>query len=236
MAMVVYDCPRCKAREITLDVLAGVHVGTRYDWQEHWELYCKCRRCFKASVLQVSVREYGYAEAVDNIKKILAIDAGLNAFFNIDGYVSLKDHIGSSPPQYLPPNVETAFKEGTACLAIGCFNASGAMFRLAIDLATKHLLPETDGTTGGPNRQQRKQLHERLIYLFGNGYLPDDLRELAECVKDDGNDGAHDGTLGKADAEDLLDFATQLFERMFTEPEKLRLAKQRRDERRQQGA
>lgn len=102
------------------------------------------------------------------------------------------------------------------------------MFRLAIDLATKNLLPTGDRATGGPNRQQRKQLNERLTYLFDVNILSNDLRELATCVKDD---GAHDGTLKQVDAEDLQDFAMELFKRMFTEPERLRLAKLRREER-----
>jgi hypothetical protein len=48
----------------------------------------------------------------------------------------------------------------------------------------------------------------------------------------DGNDGAHVGSLKKTDAEELLDFTVALLERMYTEPEKLRLAKDRRDSRR----
>ena len=105
------------------------------------------------------------------------------------------------------------------------------MFRLAIDLATKHLLPAINGEQGGANRQQRKDIHHRLMWLFEQGRLPGDLQELAMCIKDDGNDGAHDGTLTKADTDDLKDFAVVLFERMFTEPERLRLAKLRRVER-----
>jgi hypothetical protein len=38
--------------------------------------------------------------------------------------------------------------------------------------------------------------------------------------------------LNKADAEDLLDFTVALLERLYTEPERLKLAKARREERR----
>ena len=231
MGMIVTDCPRCRAKDITFDVLAGRETYSEHGWKTHFELYCECRRCFQGSILAVFIREYELREAASSVMKIIQNDMGLNAALFVEGYVSLKDHIASTPPEHLPANVEASFKEGAACLAIGCYNASGSMFRLAIDLAMKGLLPEGDGSTGGPNRQQRKQLNERLGYLFDNNLLPSDLRELALCVKDDGNDGAHDGTLKKADAEDLLDFATELFKRMFTEPERLRLAKSRRAER-----
>lgn len=231
MGMIVTDCPRCRAKDMTFDIFAGREAYSEYNWKTHFELYCECRRCFQGSILAVSIGKYELKDAVNSVKKIIQSDMGLNAALSVEGYVSLKDHIASTPPEHLPADVEASFKEGAACLAIGCYNASGSMFRLAIDLATKGLLPEGDGSTGGPNRQQRKQLNERLGYLFDNNLLPGDLRELALCVKDDGNDGAHDGTLKKADAEDLLDFAIELFKRMFTEPERLRLAKLRRVER-----
>jgi len=48
------------------------------------------------------------------------------------------------------------------------------------------------------------------------------------------NDGAHAGSLTKVDAEDLLDFTTSLLERLFTEPERLKLAEARRAARRTQ--
>jgi Domain of unknown function (DUF4145) len=62
--------------------------------------------------------------------------------------------------------------------------------------------------------------------------LPPELRDLAACVREDGNDGAHQGTLTKADAEDLLDFTTELLERIYTEPRRLKIAQARRDARR----
>lgn len=55
---------------------------------------------------------------------------------------------------------------------------------------------------------------------------------MAGCIKEDGNDGAHIGNLTKTDADDLLDFMVAIFERLITEPEKLKLAQQRWDARR----
>jgi Domain of unknown function (DUF4145) len=74
----------------------------------------------------------------------------------------------------------------------------------------------------------------RLPWLFDNDKLPGGLRELSTAIKEDGNDGAHQGTLTKEDAQDLLDFTTALLERVFTEPKKLELAKERRQQRRVQ--
>jgi Domain of unknown function (DUF4145) len=87
---------------------------------------------------------------------------------------------------------------------------------------------EVDGLTS----KIRRDLGLRLPWLFNNSKLPAELRDLLSCVKEDGNDGAHAGTLKKSDAEDLLEFAHAFLERLYTEPEKLRLAKERRDDRR----
>ena len=62
--------------------------------------------------------------------------------------------------------------------------------------------------------------------------MPNDLRELSTSIREDDNDGAHAGTLKKEDAEDLLDFSGALLERLYIEPEKLRLAGKRREARR----
>jgi hypothetical protein len=129
------------------------------------------------------------------------------------------------------PTIANAFREGAVSLVVGCWNAAGAMFRLAIDLATKPLLPAKE--VEGLNRKGRRDLGLRLQWLFDNKLLPSDLRELSSCVREDGNDAAHAGTLTKEDAEDLLDFTTALLEPIFTEPERLRLARERRDKRRQ---
>ncbi|PKQ80783.1 hypothetical protein AOX56_11125 [Aeromonas sobria] len=73
-----------------------------------------------------------------------------------------------------------------------------------------------------------------MDWLFEHGHLPVALKELAECIKDDGNDGAHEGILSKVDVDDLIDFTVTLLERLYTEPRKIELAKERRLARRQQ--
>ncbi|MFY4842858.1 hypothetical protein ACOTWI_11115, partial [Aliarcobacter butzleri] len=54
------------------------------------------------------------------------------------------------------------------------------------------------------------------------------LEDLTNCIKDDGNDGAHEGILNKEDLEDLYEFTFILLERLYTEPKKIEMAKERR--------
>jgi hypothetical protein len=92
------------------------------------------------------------------------------------------------------------------------------------------MLPE--GDVPGLSSKTRRDLGLRLPWLFDNGKLSTDLRDLSAAIREDGNDGAHQGTLTKEEAEDLLDFTTALMERMFTEPKRLEIAKERREKRR----
>ena len=116
-------------------------------------------------------------------------------------------------------------------MAIGCINAAGSMFRLCLDLATKTMLPEEE--VDGLNARTRRSLGLRLSWLFDNGILPEPLRELSVCIKDDGNDGAHEGTLSEEDAGNILDFTRVMLERIYTEPKRIELAKERRASRRE---
>jgi Domain of unknown function (DUF4145) len=127
-------------------------------------------------------------------------------------------------------HIANAFREGATSVVTDCWNAAGAIFRLAIDLTTRPMLPEED--TPGLNHRGRRDLGLRLPWLFANGFLPKELEPLSKCIREDGNDGAHAGTLTMADAQDLQDFTVALLERIFTEPERLRLAEERRNKRR----
>jgi Domain of unknown function (DUF4145) len=157
----------------------------------------------------------------------------LDPFFEVHRFVSLRDNTSKKAPEYVPEQIADAFDEGAACLEIECYNAAACMFRLCVDLATKPLLPPSvDQSNPLPNEKQRRDLGLRLHWLFDKGLLAEDLRELAKCIREDANDGAHVGNLEKPDAEDLLDFTEALLERLYTRPEKLKLAQTWRDARR----
>ncbi len=227
MAEIVADCPRCRAQKTTFDVLGANEIAEgRNDWQRRFEAYSVCRHCKRATLLGIQVDQYAYRDFYED-PGISKFKGSLNPYFRVIGYVSLKDDAGIDPPEHLPKDVESAFREGTACLAIKCTNAAGTMFRLCVDFATQELLPPNEDANG-PNAKVRRDLGLRLQWLFNNGKLPTELHDLALCVKEDGNDGAHRGTLTEADANDLLDFTVQLLERRYTLPKRLEAAAARR--------
>ena len=229
MSELVANCPRCGAKEMTFDLWHQLPLYVKYDWQYWFEAFCICRSCNRSTTFVLSQKNI---TDKDVIKKGLSnLPRAVNQYMKIEGYISLKDTANSKPPEYIPENIDKVFREGAACMAIGCFNAAGTMFRLCIDLSTRAMLPKED--VAGLNSKVRRNLGLRLPWLFDNSILPESLRELSTCVKDDGNDGAHEGTLTKEEAEDLLDFTSVFLERIYTEPKRLQLAKERREARQQ---
>ncbi|EGX6955773.1 DUF4145 domain-containing protein [Aeromonas hydrophila] len=230
MAELVSDCPRCGANKITFDLTQAIVVRFEYNWKHWYETFCVCRKCSRSTIFVVSESvnanyEYVHKTGLINIK------GAVNSYIDIEGIITLKDSVKEEPPEFIPESVEAIFREGATCLSLNCFNAAGTMFRLCIDLVTRFFLPE-EGE--GLNHRTRRDLGLRLPWLFDNGILPEALRDLSTCVREDGNDGAHQGTLTKDDAIDLLDFTTILLERIYTEPERLRLAQERRRQRREE--
>lgn len=229
MAELVANCPRCNSNHITFDITAVNIFRVQYGWQQWYEAFGICRHCGRTTVFVLSESVNGDHKYVHKVG-LLKVEGALNNFVDVEGHISLKDTASVAPPEFLPKEVDAVFREGATCLAVGCYNAAGTMFRLCVDLATRSMLP-TEETTG-LNAKTRRDLGLRLPWLFEAGRLPDTLKDLSSCIKEDGNDGAHAGNLNQSDADDLLDFTSVLLERIYTEPERLRLAKERRDARR----
>jgi hypothetical protein len=228
MSELVQNCPRCGAKAITFDVKAAHQTSYAYGWQLNVEAFSLCRNCSKTTTFLLS-QKHDHSNIKLDEKEIIGIKGTLNNLFSLQGFVSVKDKAPTPPPAHLPKDIEKAFREGAVCSSVGCYNAAATMFRLCLDLATRGMLPEADCT--GLNNKIRRSLGLRLEWLFDNNLLPAALRELSQCVKDDGNDGAHEGILDGEDAEDLNEFAYLMLERIYTEPQRIALAKDRMKQR-----
>lgn len=227
MPELVANCPRCGAKEMTFDVLCCLPIVLP-GAQMGCEAYSSCKRCLKGTIFilrpKMGCARQGWCE------RLRTLGSALNTIASVSDHVSLKDEACGEVPKHLPENIEAAFREGATCVAVGCYNAACCMFRLCIDLATKPRLPE-EGIEG-LKAKTRRDLGLRLPWLFDNGLLPEDLRELSLCIKDYGDDGAHYGVVAKVDADDILDFTFALLKRLFTEPKEVELARERQRERR----
>jgi hypothetical protein len=221
------DCPRCSVKKITFDVVATRVLGSGGASRMQYEVMAACRSCSKSTLFIVENR---YANS-DPLNGLYGYDdTVINDSYDIVSFVNIANLAVVPPPDHVPQDVAEVFREGATCHNVRCYNAAGAMFRLVLDLATKNLLP-APSLAGGPSSAQRKKLFDRLEWLFDQQLLPGSLRGLADCVRQDGNDAAHDGSLAKADSEDLLDFSLVLLERVYTEPARVTLAQERRQQR-----
>ncbi|MFC5511300.1 DUF4145 domain-containing protein [Massilia jejuensis] len=225
------DCPRCGVKEVTFDVVGAIPVGGQQILQRY-EAQCGCRRCkcstvFVLQTANIDAQKYIYHNGVAHL------NGSLDGLVNIIDYVSVRDINTASPPPDMPEAIAKVFTEGATCMSVDCYNAAATMFRLCIDLATKSRLPSSD--VDGLNNKVRRNLGLRLPWLFKHGHIPAALEELSSCIKEDGNDGAHEGTLEKVDAEDIMDFTRMLLERLYTEPAQLARANARREARRAGG-
>jgi hypothetical protein len=234
--LLVDDCPRCGAQKMTFDVLHATPQKRQYTWQRRYEVFCVCRQCSTSSIFLISQRADANEEVLRPHTLPITLQTALNVYFNVDGFLCIRDMKAQAPPEFVPPEIANAFREGATGVVTNCFNAAGAMFRLVIDLSTRPKLPpevkEGEKEEEGLNRKVRRDLGLRLPWLFNTGRLPLDLESLSHCIREDGNDAAHQGTLSKEAALDLQDFAIALLERLFTQPERLRVAEERRTKRR----
>ena len=223
MSELVGNCPRCNTQAITFDLTQDTLVGESYGWMGIWEAFCVCRRCHGATIFVLEQKDSDHGELQRGGLKALQ---GANDHVRIRSHINITNIKTRPSPEHLPDSIAAAFQEGSKCLAISCFNAAAAMFRLSLDLAIKGRFPGEavkDSTLG-----------LRLKRLCDNKMLPEALRELSLVVKDEGNAGAHDGTIDEATAEDLIDFTERLLTHLYTEPAKLTLAKERRTQRKTQ--
>ncbi|HFE9908092.1 DUF4145 domain-containing protein [Acinetobacter baumannii] len=239
----VLDCPICNSNHITFDVRGYSFIKST----NIWELLCVCRACKESSCVVAEPRtdvSNIIKEANITLKSSQSLPSTQEQFFshilqNLNNDLNicfkkftLKTFIPNPifPPEYLPEELNKIFNEAAKCLSIGCYNAAGAMFRLCLDMTTKYILQKNKSLE--PTNNDNKTIHNRLTWIFKNRIIADDLEELSRCIKDDGNDAAHDGTIGETEANDLLDFTYELLERVYTQPERVKLAKIRRAERR----
>ncbi len=133
MSELVANCPRCGAQEMTFDLMTQLPLYEKYGWQYWFEAFCICRSCRRSTTFVLSHKQIS---GKDEIKKGLAdLNRAVNRLMNIEGYISLKDAAAKKPPDDLPEKIDAVFREGAACLSIGCFNAAGTIFRLCIDLS-----------------------------------------------------------------------------------------------------
>lgn len=218
------DCPRCTTKNTTFNVKSWVPIaGPNQDY----ETFVQCRQCGDASIL--AIRMTGIYE-LDQLAGSYA-----NAGFRSLGFVFV---VGGAEacPAHVDADIRLIFDEAAKCLSISCYQAAGSMFRKVLDVATRKMLPAQPDPEDKSHPDYiawkvRKDLRLRLDWLLQNGKLNAALEPIMDCVREDGNDAAHDN-IGVTEAQDLQDFTVVFLETVYTVPGQIRENQSRRAERR----
>jgi hypothetical protein len=112
-----------------------------------------------------------------------------------------------SAPPFTPDSVKKRFLEGEDAFKRNNWNSAVAMYRSALDIATK----------GMPGVPVNKNFFERLEWLHQNHMITPDIRSWADHVRVEGNAALHDPE--DFDGEDAkpLRFFTEMFLRYVFE-------------------
>jgi hypothetical protein len=233
------DCPRCGTNSVTFTVTAAVPSDGSTEnvppqlRRPAFEAFCVCGQCELPTVFRLIAKPH-------NTQAPMQFGGYLNRVFDLAGLV-LNIPSAITSPSHVPQDIAIIFREAATCLAVECFDASGAMFRKVLDAATRPLLPSQPEPEDKKHPdfiawKIRKDLKLRLEWLFERGRLPGALRDLADCVREDGNDAAHSTAgISEAEARDLADFTVVLLETIYTLPGQIDDNKRRRAERRGEG-
>ncbi len=230
--MVAATCPRCETVNVTFDILAAsAYPGDAWN---HYA-FCWCRKCHRPSVFDMSSNNTGNSPSRPELAGHL-----INAYFK----VSLSALVFAPTvkcPEYVPDEIASIFEEAATCLSFACYDAGGAMFRKVLDASTRLWIGVEPQSVpkGDPDYisfKEAKDLRLRLDWLFERAKLPAELKELASCVHQDGNDAAHAAeTIGREAALDLQDFTISILESLYTTPGRIAANVARRDSRRGTG-
>lgn len=112
-------------------------------------------------------------------------------------------------PEHVPLPVAKRFLEGEEAYSRHSWNAAVAMYRSALDIATKALPGVPAGQT----------FFKRLAWLHENHRITPDMKDWADHVRIEGNDALHDeDEYTEADAKPLRLFTEMFLKYVFELP------------------
>src|SRR5258708_3189189 len=113
MGLLVANCPRCPAANMTFDILANTDVGKQYSWENYYECFCVCRTCHRSTVFVLRTKTAASNISSEPIKLQSANDA-----YDVVRFISIKDVGARKPPEHIPPLIAKVFVEGSSSFTI----------------------------------------------------------------------------------------------------------------------
>ncbi|WOI53639.1 DUF4145 domain-containing protein [Parvularcula sp. LCG005] len=228
--MIILDCGACGREQTSADLLQFRISPDEAGEILQVKLFCYCRVC-RSEFLGLGV--------VDKLKlpllRKLVDDGQAKGDYTDLFFAAIPLYVRPPPknvPEHLPNAIEKIFVEALECAAYSLWTASAAMCRLALDRMSKDVLESIHGFEEHTTKSDRERLANRLEWLFEHDNLPSSLAEICQIVRLNGNDAVHDGNTPEIEAKDMCDFTTEILRSVYTEPERRRMAIERRYDRR----
>lgn len=196
----VGDCPHCLAESVGMNLVGYTELPANrptamFQCNRCHDIVCICMESHRKAADWLA-HESGPIE-----------DAANNNFSRIVSTYPVAERIEAPP--HVSPVVRRAFEQGADNAKRRNMDAAAAMYRKAIDVATREL---DSGLSG-------KNLAPRIDALHKSGKLTDDLKEWAHLIRLDGNQGAHDEQeLGDQEISQLASFTELFLTYTFTLP------------------
>lgn len=195
MGLIRLDCPHCPTDRVACKVVWEVSQGAG-------EYLCtaQCGACH----MPITMKMLGYgpnAHAYTPGK----YPGEMSGIFSVEKQWPTRPPVGAPP--HTPEAVNRRFIEGDQAFQRESWNAAVAMYRSALDIATKAL----DGVPKGLS------FFKRLEWLHDNHRITPDMKDWADHVRVEGNEALHDPEdFTEEDAKPLRLF-TEMFLRYIYE-------------------
>jgi Domain of unknown function (DUF4145) len=232
MAELNLDCPWCRTKNCAFtsegsylaETVQRQHPRFGAGRYQQWFALLRCRRCGHGVLARLEVSD---RNAGDDPHQLAGDPIATGSWYLRDWFPS--QPISDPCPDHAPEAVAQFFNEARDSLDAERWNAAGAMYRKAIDVATKDLVRKH-----WPQNETEKGIKEDLIVrierLHARGRLTDALRDWAHQVRIGGKDAAHDeDPFTSGEAETLHQFTRLFLTYTYTMPEEVRLRRAQPD-------
>ncbi len=225
-AILTHDCPYCGTRDVAMNYRGRTGKLTRKaDFRSSINTYCdwfllSCGSC-KRGVLA------GFAFRGDAHSHKVALENASSqnfegTYFELDFQLKtlFPDRGAGNAPEGTPLRIVGLFDQATSNLANRNWDASGAMSRKCLDVATKVLARKKILEENDLQSALKAVLKNRIELLHSHSLITDEIAELAMVIKDEGNDASHDEEeYTQEGATALVEFTKVFLTYVFTIPQ-----------------
>ncbi|PJL13327.1 hypothetical protein B9Y72_11330 [Stenotrophomonas maltophilia] len=196
----VGDCPHCLAETVGMTLAGYTQLPAQrptamFQCNRCYDILCICMETGRVAVDWLSHESGPLEDAMEsNYARIISIYPAPER---------------TDAPKHTSSVVRRAYEQGIDNAKRKNMDAAAAMYRKALDVATREL----DAALAGKN------LAPRIDALHKSGRLTDDLKEWAHLIRLDGNHGAHDDDeLSMEEISQLASFTELFLTYTFTLP------------------